>query len=159
MVRTSQIGSCGCKNHLRLSCTWLLTQSLGALLLASCDTSSAFGERYASRASSTPEHQLRLRGSVELEGVPQRLLAVGNSNNNDESSRGSSSSDAREDITTAPEQIHLALADAHPREVYTICVSWLTWEDTKSQVFWGRDVGALEEVVTGNSTSERVESL
>lgn len=160
MVRTNQISSCACKNHLRLSCcTWLLTQSsllLGALLLASCKTPCASSDRYASRANFTPERQPRLRGSAELEGAPQHLLLLAVSNNSSSSSSGgNNNSDANDgDPPTAPEQIHIALADPHPREAYAIFVSWLTWEDTESQVFWGRDIDALEEVVTGNSTSK-----
>lgn len=51
-------------------------------------------------------------------------------------------------------QIHLALADSRPREAYSVSVSWLTWEDSHSHVFWGREEDALEELVVGNSTSE-----
>lgn len=159
MVRTNHLNSGACKNHLRPSCTWLLTQSsllLAALLLASCKTCSASGDRYASRANFAPERQPRLRGSAELEGAPQHQLLVAVSNNSSSSSSGNNNSDASHEDPhpTAPEQIHLALADPHPREAYAIFVSWLTWEDTESQVFWGRDIDALEEVVTGNSTSK-----
>ncbi|CBJ32080.1 acid phosphatase/ protein serine/threonine phosphatase [Ectocarpus siliculosus] len=54
-----------------------------------------------------------------------------------------------------PEQIHLALAGGD-RDMYAMSVSWLTWEETKSQVFWSRDmdmdVHAVGEVVVGNAT-------
>lgn len=53
-----------------------------------------------------------------------------------------------------PEQIHLALADSRPRGTYALSVSWLTWTDVKTQVFWGRETDALLESATGNSTRE-----
>lgn len=57
--------------------------------------------------------------------------------------------------SATPEQIHIALASVKPRETYAVSVSWVTWVDSKSQVFWGREANALTEAVTGNSTSER----
>lgn len=57
-------------------------------------------------------------------------------------------------IPGVPEQIHLALADGRPREAYAMSVSWLTWTDAKTQVFWGREVDALLESATGNSSRE-----
>ena len=56
--------------------------------------------------------------------------------------------------STTPEQVHIALASAKPRETYAVSVSWVTWGDAKSQVFWGREADALTEVVAGNSSSE-----
>ena len=57
-------------------------------------------------------------------------------------------------VPGVPEQIHLALADGRPREAYAMSVSWLTWTDSKTQVFWGREADALLESATGNSTRE-----
>lgn len=56
--------------------------------------------------------------------------------------------------SATPEQIHIALASVKPRETYAVSVSWVTWVDSKSQVFWGREENALTEAVTGNSTSK-----
>lgn len=55
-----------------------------------------------------------------------------------------------------PEQIHLALADPRPRDTYAMSVSWLTWEESSSQVFWGVEAEGLTNLVTGNFTSEDV---
>lgn len=56
-----------------------------------------------------------------------------------------------------PEQLHLAFADPRgARDVYAVSVSWLTWVDAKSHVFWGRDVDALREVAAGNATRESI---
>lgn len=143
---------------LRIRCSWLPNKRsphLWALLLASCEMSSVFGDW----ASFAPKHQPRLRGSADLESAAQRLLVNSSSNIiSSTDSRSNSYGDDGDDRgpPTKPEQIHLALADARPRETYAMGVSWLTWADAKSQVFWGRDVAALEEVVTGNSTSECV---
>lgn len=58
------------------------------------------------------------------------------------------------DGATTPEQVHLALADATPRETYAMSVSWLTRADAASHVFWGLSEGDLSEVATGDTTSE-----
>lgn len=56
--------------------------------------------------------------------------------------------------SAVPEQIKIALADPRPRQAYAMSVSWLTWEDAESRVFWGSQGDSLDSVVTGNSTSE-----
>lgn len=53
-----------------------------------------------------------------------------------------------------PEQVHLALADARPRETYAMSVSWLTWTDAKSQVLWGLSKSELNLMAEGRVTSE-----
>lgn len=53
-----------------------------------------------------------------------------------------------------PEQVHLALADARPREKYAMSVSWLTWAETRSRVFWGRSEKRLIHEAKGEATSE-----
>lgn len=55
-----------------------------------------------------------------------------------------------------PEQIHIALADPRPGDLYAMSVSWLTWGEAKSQVFWGLEAEGLDHVAIGNFTSEQV---
>lgn len=45
--------------------------------------------------------------------------------------------------------------------MYAMSVSWLTWGEAKSQVFWSQDMDmddhSVGEVVVGNATSEATE--
>lgn len=138
-----------------------------ALLLwgffASCRACAALSNEHVSRTALYPsrqQQQQRLRGSAaDARGVlrESRVAAADDSSNNsssNNSSTGGKGIPAEREHSTLPEQIHLALADARPRETYAMSVSWLTWVDARSQVFWGREAGALNEVVTGNTTSE-----
>lgn len=61
---------------------------------------------------------------------------------------------SRAESGNVPEQIHLALADPRPRDFYAMSVSWLTWRETKSQVFGSLEAEVLGNVVTRNDTSE-----
>lgn len=98
----------------------------------------------------------RLRGSATWQKSSvirsDSKVKVGSSNSNKNASEIILDGDGG--VPGAPEQIHLALADGRPREAYVMSVSWLTWTDAKTQVFWGREVDALLESATGNSTRE-----
>lgn len=131
---------------------------LALMLLAHDRVPFALTSSYAGRDDAPlSTSQPRLRGTSAMEtsametknivGWQHRELTTGNK----DSSRANNT-----DIkhSSMPEQIHLALADARPRETYAMSVSWLTWVGAKSQVHWGRELDALDRVVTGNSTSE-----
>ncbi len=54
-------------------------------------------------------------------------------------------------------KVHLALAQdpRGRRETYAVSVCWLTWEDSKSEVLWGRTDALGEAAVGGNTTSKQ----
>lgn len=123
--RSRKVNDRSSRRHLRI---W-------ALLLTSCGAPLTMSKNCVSAVPISPDRH----------GQHQRVQLRG-------SSLASTNDSA---ASTLPEQLHLAFAEARgTRDVYAVSVSWLTWEDAKSQVLWGRDTDALGEVAVGNATRE-----
>ena len=58
-----------------------------------------------------------------------------------------------------PEQVHIALAESGSLEEYAMTVAWVTWPEARSQLLWGSSPKGLSNMVEGNVTSERKDSM
>lgn len=121
-------------------------------LFACCSRCSALGSGEGSPDAPLSHRPGRLRGSANR----QKSSVIRSDSKVKVGSRNASEIivDGDGGVPGVPEQIHLAFADGRPREAYAMSVSWLTWTDAKTQVFWGREVDALLESATGNSSRE-----